>query len=90
MITFPLAENATLIVIEPGNIKRLKEGRPLHVGLHLVCFTPDMQKFVEALGVPMKIDDVEPGKPIRRKVEITPEQLDAALKTCQHLPEVER
>ena len=38
-------------VIEPANIDRLKQGRPLLVGTSCVCFTPDMEAFLRALGV---------------------------------------
>ena len=90
MITFPLSDNASLIVIEPGNLARLKEGRPLKVGEHLVCFTPDMQKFVEQLGVELDVESIKPSQQEYRKVRLTPEQLEAALKACQNLPEVSR
>ena len=90
MITFPLSGNSSLIVIEPRNLARLKEGRPLKVGEHLVCFTPDMQKFVEQLGVELDVANVKRGDPVYRKVRLTPEQLEAALKVCQHLPEIVR
>ena len=56
MLTFPLGTNASLIVIEPGNIARMKQGKPLKVGEHMVCFTPDMQKFVEQLGLDLSVN----------------------------------
>lgn len=90
MIHFPLPDGRLLLVIEPGNIKRLKEGRGLKVGDHLVCFTPDMQKFVEHLGVNINVNDVQPGSQADIAIEITAEALTSALQACQDLPEVDR
>lgn len=90
MIHFPLPDGRLLLVIEPGNIKRLKEGRGLKVGDHLVCFTPDMQKFVERLGVNFNVNDVQPGSRADLTVKITAEDLTSALQACQNLPEIDR
>jgi len=87
MITFPLPDGKTLNVIEPGNLARLNQGRPMHINGNLVCFTPDLQKFAEHLGVKL---DVLSGERVERSVKLTPEQIDAALKACQRLPEIER
>lgn len=89
MITFPLSNHASLIVIEPANIAKMKEGKPLKVGEHLVCFTPDMQKFIVALGVDLNVN-IKPGERIEQTVKLTPEQLQLALYSCQNLPEVLR
>lgn len=89
MLTFPIGQNSSLIVIEPGNVKMLKAGRPLKVGEHLVCFTPDMEKFLTMLGVDgAKKPDYN--ERIEHIVRISAEQLDKALKACQNLPEVMR
>lgn len=87
-MTFPLPDGALLIVIEPGNIERLKEGRPLKVGQHAVCFTPDLVAFSnKLLGVDV---NVNPGVRVELDVKVTPEQLQAALDACKDLPEVVR
>lgn len=89
MLTFPLADGGSFIVIEPGNIARLKSGRPLKIGDSvLICFTPDMNKFVEQLGVKNSLP--KRGERIECHLRLTPEQIDAALKACQNLPEVQR
>jgi hypothetical protein len=89
MLIFPLDQNASLLVIEPGNIKRMKDGQPLKVGEHIVCFTPDLKSFIKALGIDPFTMPL-PGERVEKQVKITPERLDAALKKCQKLPEVER
>lgn len=86
MMTFPLPDGALLIVIEPSNIQQMKEGHPLKVGEHGLCFTPDMQAFASKLGAPL----AQSGQRIEVAIHITAEQLDAALKACQYLPEVMR
>lgn len=88
MITIPLTDGGALCIIEPGNIKRLKEGRPLKIGESiLVCYTPDMYALRAKLGVDPK------GPPIGKKDvhvgEWTPEEIDAAIKATLHMPEVE-
>jgi hypothetical protein len=88
MIRFPLEGGGELVVIEPGNIARLKSGKPMHVGNSLIAFTPDLAAFVKLLGV----DDI-PGKgePVKyRAINVTPEQFQEALDACQSLPEVLR
>jgi hypothetical protein len=35
MITFPLDGNSAFVVIEPGNLERLKQGKPLNQELVL-------------------------------------------------------
>lgn len=67
----------------------MKQGKPLKVGEHMVCFTPDMQKFVEQLGLDLSVN-VGRGERIEQPVRSTPEQIDAALKSCQNLKEVVR
>ena len=89
MLTFPLDGDASVVVIEPGNIKRLKAGKPLKVGKHLLCFTPDLQAFIEAaIGEDMAAP--EPGQTVTKGIRLSPEQLEQALRKCQQLPEVER
>ena len=88
MMQFPLNDGGVFAIIEPGNIQRLREGRPLHVGNVMIAFTPNMQKFAELLGVA----DPLPVKGERKEYEVklTPEQIDAALKACKGLIEVNR
>lgn len=94
MITFPISQSAALMVIEPQNIKRLKAGRPLvikHGGVDiLLCFTPDYTAFLMALGIDGGQAAVEPKEKRIISVNFSPEQIDAALKSCRDLPEVER
>lgn len=89
MMRIPMPDGGVFAVIEPSNITRMKEGRPLLVGTSCVCFTPDMPAFLRALGV------TDTSMPPRHEDRVheghwTPEQIDRALKSCQHLPEVER
>jgi hypothetical protein len=88
VITFPLPNNAVLVVIEPGNIKRLKEGQLMRVGPSLVVFTPDLKKFIEALGIDLDLPG--PGEYFEKMCKITPEQIAKAVLDCKDLPEVDR
>ena len=90
MIHFPLSDGAEFVVIEPGNIERLKSGRPLKVGNCLVAFTPDIEAFVKLLGVDADIIPSSKGKVEKREVHLSPEQIQDALDACQRLPEVLR
>jgi hypothetical protein len=88
MITIPLTDGGALCIIEPGNIRRLKEGRPLKIGDRiLVCYTPDMQ----ALRAKLTGNPVGPksGEQQIRVGKWTPEEIDAAIKATAHMPEVE-
>jgi hypothetical protein len=51
MMKIPMPNGGIFAVIEPGNIERMKQGKPLLVGTSCVCFTPDMSAFLRALGV---------------------------------------
>lgn len=89
MMTFPLDGGAIFAVIEPGNLQRLKSGKPLRVGENvLIAFTPDMQHFASLLGVRGELP--KKGERIENQVQLTPEQIDSALKACQHRKEVIR
>lgn len=88
MIQFPLADGAILAIIEPGNIARLKSGRPLRIGEHAICFTPDMPRFLKEIG--LSLPEPAPNERISTSVSITPERIDAALRACRELPEVVR
>lgn len=88
MITFPFGQNGSLIVIDPNNIAKIKAGQPLIVGDHIVCFTPDSEKFLEALGI--KYREVAPNERVEYTVSIPRERLIQALIACQHLSEVLR
>lgn len=88
MLRFPLNDGNEFVIIEPGNIERLKEGKPLIVGGSMVAFTPDMEALAKMLGTKGTL----PNKNEQRVefVSITPEQIEAALRACQKLPEVLR
>lgn len=88
MIRIPLPGGGEFAIIEPGNIQRLKDGKPMEVGNCLIAFTPDMEKFCELLGASGALPPR--GQLNVQKVNLTPEQIDAALKACQKLPEVMR
>jgi hypothetical protein len=88
MMTFPLKDGAALVVIDPGNMKRLKEGRPLKLGKMLIAYTPDMSGFAKRLGLPKELPSK--GETIEHRVRLTPEQIEDALKACKDLPEVEQ
>lgn len=88
MMTFPLADGGALCVIEPGNIRRLKEGRPLKIGDRiLICYTPDMQALRAKLTGNPKGPQL--GEQQVRVGKWSPEDIDAAIKATQHMPEVE-
>lgn len=87
MIQFPL-NDGTLVVLEPGNFERLRAGRPLKIGNVMIAFTPDMEHFVKSLGVSTPLPSK--GERIECHVQLTPEQIDAALKSCQKRAEVNR
>lgn len=89
MIHFPLSDGNEFVVIEPGNVRRLKDGKPLKVGGCLVAFTPDIEAFLKILGV--DADVPSSGSAMEKHaVHLTLEQLDDALKACQNFPDVER
>lgn len=86
---FPLDDGGVFAVIEPGNIERLKSGKPLKVGNVLIAFVPDMEEFAALLGT----DATMPAKgeqPKEYAVHLTPEKIQWALDTCIKLPEVNR
>lgn len=88
MMQFPLNDGGVFAIIEPGNIQRLREGRPLHVGNVMIAFTPDMMKLAALLGASGEL----PAKGERKEyhVKLTPEQIQAALDACKNEPEVAR
>ena len=88
MMTFPLDGGASFVVIEPGNIQRLKSGKPLRVGEVLIAFTPDMEFFAQQLGVKGSLPNK--GERIECQIHLTPEQIDAALKAAHGRKEVMR
>lgn len=96
MLTFPLSDSAQFIVVEPGNIRRLKEGKPLKVELPngsavLIAYTPDMAAFVAKLGISPSLVDVQRGSRKEvRDIELSPEQIQGALDNTKHYPEVDR
>lgn len=88
MIQFPLPNGRLVVVVEPGNLQRLKEGRPLLVGKHMICFTPDMHAFLREIGCDL---DMPPrGETVVGNVSLTPDELESALRRCQQMPEVSR
>ena len=88
MITIPLTDGGALCIIEPGNIRRLKEGKPLKIGENiLICFTPDMY----ALRAKLTGNPKGP-KSGEKNIHVgkwSPEEIDAAIKATLHMPEVE-
>lgn len=90
MIHFPLGDGQEFVVIEPGNIARLKAGRPLKVGGSLVAFTPDIQAFVKLLDMNEDWIPNSNGPEEFHEVKLTPEKIQEALTACQDLPEVLR
>jgi hypothetical protein len=88
MMKFPLPDGGIFAVIEPGNIRRLKDGRPLIVGNCMIAFTPDMQRFTELLG--MNGDMPKKGTEKVHFFHLTPGQISTALEFCKDMPEVDR
>lgn len=88
MITIPLTQGGALCIIEPGNLRRLKEGKPLKIGENiLICYTPDMYALRAKLGVDPK--GPQPGSQDIHRGKWTPEQISEAIKATLHMPEVE-
>lgn len=90
MMTFPLDGKAVFVVIEPGNINRLKQGKPLRIGNDvLVAYVPDMAYFAQLLGTSGELPEKGTQR-IECNLRLTPEQIDSALKLCQNRKEVLR
>ncbi|MBA0085886.1 MAG: hypothetical protein HRJ53_12885 [Acidobacteria bacterium Pan2503] len=91
MIKLPLGQRGLFVIIEPSNVARMKSGWPLFIREVdvMVAFTPDMQALTEML-LDHKHQMPGPNQEHWHNVRLTPEQLDAALKACQKLPEVLR
>jgi hypothetical protein len=89
MMQIPLNDGGVFAVIEPGNIERLKAGKPLKVGNVMIAFTPDMQEFMGLLGASGELP-AKGEKPKEFVGRWTPEQIQSALSTTQKLPEVMR
>jgi hypothetical protein len=90
MLTIPGVGGRTLVVLEPGNIKRLKAGKPLVIQDVVICFTPDMEALTGMLGVEQQTLPKKGEPPTVVEVNLSPEQIDLALRSCQNLPEVDR
>jgi len=96
MLAFPLSESSQFVVIEPGNIRRMKLGLPLNIVLAngsqvIVAFVPDVFSFLSALGLDPNIANVTIG--FHNDVDgiaLRPEQVQAALQAVKNLPEVDR
>lgn len=89
MLTFPLGNGENLYVVEPGNVQRLKEGRPLKLPAGgMLCFTPDLAAFLKELGVPLELP--RPHERIEKGIHVSADDLVEALSKCQKLPEVIR
>jgi hypothetical protein len=86
MILLPFG-NHTILILNPGNIKLLKEGLPLPIGNLILCFTPDESRLLKELGSTKSSS--KPGETIIDAVALSGEDIDAALKRCMNLPEVE-
>ena len=95
MLQIPGGPNSLVAIIEPANIKRMKQGKPLIIRMEngssvMVCFTPDMMALSKLL-TERDIKWPEAKEQYYVKVEnLTPEKINQALKDCQNLPEVER
>lgn len=90
MMQIPLKDGGVFAVIEPGNLKRLKEGRPLLVGNCMIAFTPDMQRFMQLLGSDGELPEKGVTEVKQLPKPITPEQIQEALKETLTWPEVVR
>lgn len=95
MLQFLAGKDTSVVVIEPGNLKRMKEGLPLRVTLPngsavLIAYTPDLAKFAEHAGVSKEAAHVSQGEKRIMAGPFSPDLIDAALKKCRDLPEVER
>lgn len=95
MLQIPVGDDSLVAIIEPANVKRMKEGKPLLVKLAngssvMVAFTPDMAALSKAL-VGRDINWPGPKEQLHVEVgKLSPEKIQKALKDCQNLPEVER
>jgi hypothetical protein len=94
VIQFPLNEKAMFVVIEPGNLKRMKDGNPLIVKLPndsevLIAFTPDAEAFLSHLGLPTSMPPRGTVKAVTG-INLSASQIAEAMRYCQNFPEVER
>jgi hypothetical protein len=89
MMRLDMTNGKMIYVIEPGNIKRMKEGFPLIIAGNVsIVFTPDMEALSRLL-----IDEFpDPGRHglEMRLVDISDEKVVRSLEACQNLPEVVR
>jgi hypothetical protein len=89
MMVLPLGDGRLLAIIEPGNVRRMKEGQPLIVGAVVMNFVPDMEAFLKLLN--LDFPPPEPGQPpVAHAVMITAEQLAHAMEEARKFPEVDR
>jgi hypothetical protein len=78
MMQFPVG-NTLFVVLEPGNIRKMREGKPLV-----------LRPFPGAtvIGIVSTPDILELER--RIKLPTSPEMLSAAIESCKDLPEVDR
>ena len=78
MLQFPLGD-ILIVVLEPGNVNRMRAGKPLHLNIPAGCkrvgmiVTPDLEEFTYRLKLPC-----------------TPEEFEKIVEQCKSLPEVIR
>ena len=77
MLRLKISDDRALIILDPGNVRRMKDLQPLVISTNgvkeiAIVITPNMAKLNELLKLP--ITDVE---------------LDNILKSCKDLPEME-
>jgi len=88
MILFRVADDKVFCVIEPGQIRQLKDGHPVKIelpngSLVALAFTPDANEFLRGLGI-------HRGEGIWQRGRVSFEELENGLKRCRNMPEVER
>ena len=84
------ANGTTIVVLEPGNLRRLKEGEALPLGGQiLLMYTPDAEALLKLLDV--DLDRPKAGQTLQTDVTLRPGQIQEALKAARRqFPEVDR
>lgn len=88
MINIRVSNDKMFGVIEPADIRHLKAGRPIKIVLPngsmiALGFTPDANEFLRTMRI-------HPASGVWQHARVSTEELEAALKRCLTLPEVER
>ena len=89
MMQMLMTDGKHIFVIEPGNIQRLKEGKPLIIAGNIsVMFTPDMEAFSKLLTG--DFPQQKAGEMFIKDTSLSPEHITRCFEACKDMPEVLR